>query len=213
MPECDHCGERFDEEDAYLRHLADEHAGELGRIEQRRVAEIEATEEGVDIPTGPAVLLGVFAIAFLLVGYVIVAFGGGGGDSSGDLGPVGSAHEHGTMEMTVLGERVDFSQSRYQLAADRFHFESNNGRVWHKHATGVTLAWGMDTLGIDVGEGTVTYQGTTYRDSSDEYEVSVTVNGNSIDPETYVLEGVGQNQPPSNGDRVRIVVRRANASG
>lgn len=209
MPECDYCGETFDDEDDYLRHLGGAHEGELGRIERRRVEDVSAADEGRSIPTGPAVLVGVFAFAMLLVFYVIFFFGGGGED----LGQFGSAHEHGTIEMTVLGEQVDFSQAEYQNVADRFHFEAGEGRVWHKHATGVTLAWGMDTLGIGLTEDSVTFQGTTYEDSDPEYDVTITVNDRPVDPEDYVLQGVRQETPPEQGDHVRIVVTRANESG
>ncbi|MEF8775613.1 MAG: hypothetical protein V5A43_03800 [Haloarculaceae archaeon] len=213
MPECDHCGAEFEGHEAYLRHLGEVHEGELGRIEERRVAELgggDGSGGGFDVPTGPAVLGIVFVFAILLVGYVIFVLGSGGG--SAELGPTGSDHEHGTLEMTVLGERVDFSKAEYQVVADRFHFESGDGRVWHAHATGVRLAWGMETLGIGLTEDSVTIAGTTYRDGDPDYDVSITVNGEPVDPETYVLEGVSPGEPPSNGDSVRIEVTRANAS-
>lgn len=213
MPDCDYCGETFGGEEAYLRHLGDEHEEDLGRIERRRVEDLSAADEGRSIPTGPAVLVGVFALALALVAYVIFFFGGGGGGGASSLGQVGSAHEHGTMEMRVLGERVDFGQPKYQTVADRFHYESGNGRVWHKHATGVTLAWAMDTLDIGLTEDSVTYQGTTYRDSSPQYNVTITVDGDPVDPQSYVLKGVPQGTPPEQGDQVRIVVTRQNGSG
>lgn len=208
MDECDYCGETFEDEDAYLRHLGAEHEAELGRIEQRRVAAV-SDDGGVSIPPGPAILGGVFLLAIVIVVYVIFFLGG----ANADLGTYGSAHEHGTLEMTVLGEGVDFSQPQYQTVADRFHFEAGNGRVWHKHATGVTLAWGMETLDIDLTQNSVTYQGTTYRDNDSAYDVQILVNGSPVDPESHVLQGVQSNQPQSNGDQVRIVVRSANATG
>ena len=212
MPDCDYCGATFDEEESYLRHLGEEHEGDLGRIERRRVADLEAAAEGTSIPTGPAVLVGVFVFALAIVAYVIFFMGSGaGGEAS--LGEVRSAHEHGTMEMVVLGERVDFSQPRYQTVADRFHFEAGNGRMWHKHATGVTLAWGMETMDIGLSAGTVEFRGTTYRDSDPSYNVSITVDGEPVDPETYVLQGTSRESNPSAGDQVRIVVTRADESG
>jgi hypothetical protein len=209
MPECDYCGARFDDEEAHLRHLGEEHAGDLGRIERRRVERVRDDEDS-GIPVGPAVLVGVLLFSLVVVFYVIFFFGGG---APAELGEVGTAHEHGTVQMSVLGEEVDFSQGRYQNVADRFHFEDNDGRVWHKHATGVTLAWGMSTLDIDLTETSVTYDGTTYRDGDPNYDVSITVNGDPVDPTSYVLMGVPQGQNPVDGDRVRIVVSRTNASG
>lgn len=208
MPECSYCGEGFDDEDALLAHLRDEHDGELGAIDRRRVAALDG-EGGWELPTGPAILAGVILISLAVVVYVTVFLGGGGGGD--EPGPFGSAHVHGTMEMTVLGEPVDFSQPRYQVEADRFHFESGNGEVWHAHATGVTLAWAMDTLDIGVTEDAVSFRGTTYRDGDPNTEVIVEVDGEPVDPETYVLEGVADGSGQG-GDHVRIVVRRTDAN-
>lgn len=213
MPECAYCGESFDDETAELRHLRDAHRDELSRIDRRRVQDLEG-EEGGGLPTGPLVLGGVILISLAVVVYVIVFLGGSA--SGQEPGPAGSAHEHGTIEMVVLGEQVDFSQPEYQGAARKFHFEPMNGvpngRVWHAHATGITLAWAMDTLGIDVTADSVTFQGTTYRDSDPNTEVIVEVDGEPVDPEEYVLDGTASNDFEQ-GDHVRIVVRRTNGSG
>jgi hypothetical protein len=117
------------------------------------------------------------------------------------------------MEMVVLEEEVDFSQDRYQIAADRFHFENRNGDIWHTHATGVTLQWAMGTLpDIEVTETSVTYQGTTYADSDPSYDVVVEVNGEPVDPAAHVLDGVSDANLAQQGDAVRIVVQEADGS-
>lgn len=209
MPECDYCGESHDDDEALLGHLRDAHAGELSRIDQRRVADLDA-EGGGGLPTGPLVLGGVILIALAVVVYVTVFLGGGG------PGPTGSAHGHGTMEMVVLGEAVDFAQSQYQVQDRKFHFErlngEPNGTVWHTHADGITLAWAMETLDIQVTEDSVTYQGTTYRDADPGVDVIVAVDGDPVDPSSYVLEGAAAANFKQ-GDHVRIVVRRANGTG
>lgn len=212
MPECSYCGESFADEDAELQHLRDEHAGELSRIDRRRVGDIDDGDGG--LPTGPIILAGVILVAIAVVVYVTVFVGGGSSPSGTDgPGPYQSAHEHGTIEMTVLGDTVDFSQDRYQIAADRFHFENNNGDVWHTHATGVTLQWAMNTLpGIQVTDDNVTYQETTYEDSDPDYDVIVEVNGEPVDPGEYVLEGSTDPSLADQGDSIRIVVRRTNGS-
>lgn len=119
------------------------------------------------------------------------------GESVQEPYDLGSVHHHGTMDVVVNGERVDFSRSRYQLQADPFHFEGGEGTRWHVHARGVTLAYAMDTLGIDVTASTVTYRDTTYRDSDPNTTVTVTVNGEPVTPSDHVLR---------EGDRVRVVV-------
>lgn len=224
MPECNYCGDTFEDEAAELRHLQEEHEGELGPIDQRRVEEEFEGAEDSGIATGPLVLGVVILAAVLVVVYVVVFVGGGSGASpatetaaDGDAGEaslaevaqtpgaMGSAHEHGTIEVVIDGQRIDFSRQEYQLAADQFHFEGGEGRVWHKHATGVTLEWAMASLDIGVSEETVVFEGTVYRDSDPGTTVTVEVNGEPVDPQTYVLEGVGAGNADQ-GDTVRIVV-------
>lgn len=199
--ECGHCGRQFDDEEAYLRHLRDQHGDDLGPIEQRRVASMGDESGGRDA----AVYLGIvgaFAIGGLLAYLLFFSGGGAGGDgAAGEEGPydVGSVHYHGTIAVTIGGQELDFSRQRFQMQADPFHFENRDGEQWHVHARGVTLAYAMETLGIEVTEDTVTYEGTTYGDDPNE-TVVVEVDGESVSPDEYVLE---------EGDHVRIV---ANAS-
>jgi hypothetical protein len=206
--ECAHCGDTFDDEAAYLRHLRQEHADDLGAIEQRRVANLGADDGGSDIAVyGTAV--GALALGVLLA-YVLFFAGGesGGGanggvtDASGVPQPqnVGSVHYHGTMNATIGGQDLDFGRQQFQLQADAFHFERGNGVRWHVHAERVTLAYATQTLGIEVTNETVTYRGTTYGDDPNE-TARVLVNGEPVTPREYVLQ---------KGDRVRIV---ANESG
>jgi hypothetical protein len=218
MAGCDYCGETFDEEDALLVHMRDEHEGELGRIDRRRVSDLD--DGASEVPTGPLAIAFIIFVSAAVVAFVV--FGGGGNGSSGngsiptpERTPTGSVHEHGTMEMVVLGDQVDFSELKYQVSSTgnpNFHFENGNGRVWHAHAEGITIQYALWTLDIGVpAPDTVIFDGTTYSDG-DEYNVSVTANGEPVDPTTYTLEGAGA-QNPDQGDHVRIVVERVNESG
>ena len=193
MPECDYCGATHESETAHLEHLEAEHYDALGPIDKRRV-----DDDGDDggFPTGPIAIGVVLLAATGIVGYVVFVAGG----SSSDIGQAGSAHYHGGIEVTVMGDTVDFSQPRYQNPQEnrRFHFEGGDGSEWHAHATGVTLEYGMSTLGIGVGENSVTFDGTEYVDG-EGYEVMIQVNGESVSPD-YVL---------TDGDDIRIVVREA----
>lgn len=193
MPDCGYCDESFDEEAAYHDHLRAVHADELGPIDRRRIAD----DSGGGLPTGPLALGLVLLVSAAVVGYVIFLPGGGGAAGDGPRN-LGSVHYHGTMEVVIDGQQVDFSQSRYQLQADAFHFEANDGTRWHIHAQDVTLAWAMESLGIGVTAETVTFDGTTYDDADPDTTVSLTVDGEAVTPSTYVLQ---------EGDAVRIVVQ------
>ncbi|MEY7850284.1 hypothetical protein AB7C87_13915 [Natrarchaeobius sp. A-rgal3] len=69
MPDCDYCAASFDDEDAYLEHLASEHAGELGRIDRRRVVERGAHETVNDGDSFVRYGLAI-SIVFIVVGAV-----------------------------------------------------------------------------------------------------------------------------------------------
>lgn len=194
--ECDHCGRQFDDEGAYLRHLRDEHESDLGPIEVRRVATLDA-DEGRNV----AVYAGVLGVVIAAGLFAYLLFGADGGDGTadgtGETTPrdLWSVHYHGTITVEIGGERLDFSRDRFQMQADAFHFENGNGDRWHGHAKDVTLSYAMETLGIEVTEDSVTYDGTTYRDGEGA-TVVVEVNGDSVTPDEYVLQ---------EGDEIRIV--------
>jgi molybdopterin converting factor small subunit len=190
MPDCDYCGAAFRDEGAYHDHLRNEHRDELGPIDRRLVG---VADEGSSLPVGPIALVAILGVTAALVGYVVFFTGG---SSASGVGPAGSDHYHGTIEVTVLGEQVDFSRSAYQLRDDRFHFEGGQGTEWHAHASGVTLGYAMESLGFDLTRDSFTYQGTTYEDGAG-YEVRIQVNDEAVGPD-YVLQ---------DGDRVRISVR------
>lgn len=209
MPECDYCDSSFEDEGGYLEHLhADHDESELSRIDRRRVADHVDDEEG-EFPTGPAIIGGalLFTVAVLVYVVFFLNTGGGGSTAAGSVGDVertpygeGTVHQHGTIDVTIDGNRIDFSRERYQLQADAFHFEAGNGRRWHKHAKGVTLEYAMSTLGIGVTDSSVTFRGRTYNESDPNTNVTVAVDGSDVDPSSYVLR---------EGDHVRIVVETA----
>jgi hypothetical protein len=212
MPDCSYCGESFDDDHAHLVHLRDEHEGELGTIDRRRVEDELDTEDG-EFPTGPVVLGIVLTVAVAIVGYVIFIAGGSSGNGTVNgidvaqmPGQVSqSEHAHGRINVTIDGQTLDFSRDQYQLQADAFHFESGNGRIWHKHAPGVTLEYAMATLGIDVSQDSVTFEGTTYSDSDPDTSVTVTVDGDPVVPSEYELTGTSTDNAEQ-GDFIRIIV-------
>ncbi|UPV76846.1 hypothetical protein M0R89_20475 (plasmid) [Halorussus limi] len=109
-------------------------------------------------------------------------------------------HIHGPMTFVVDGEKVDFSAERFQSGHRHFHFEGGHANPWHAHSWSVTLQYGLNTLsGINVTDDSVTYNGTTYRRGAANTSVSITVNGEAVDPSEYFLK---------DGDEVRVVVEK-----
>lgn len=201
MPDCRYCDRTFGDEDAYLDHLEADHGNELGRLDRRRIE--ERGNGGHDLDVAPVALIAVLGIAAAIVAYVVLVPGGGGSAANAVAASttpsgLGAVHVHGSIEVVIDGQRVDFSQSRYQLQADAFHFENGEGSRWHVHARDVTLEWAMGTVGIGVARDTVTFEGDTYREDDPGTTVTVEVNGEPVRPATYILR---------EGDAVRIVVR------
>lgn len=197
MHECDYCGATHESESAHLRHLKSEHRDELGPIDKRRVGDVSVDDGG--IPTGPIAIGVVLIASFGIVGYVVLFAGGSG--AANDIGSFGSDHYHGTINVTVTGDQVDFSQDRYQHTDDLFHFENGDGSQWHAHATGMTFEYAMGALGFEasLSPTSFTIEGETYTDGQG-YDVVIEINDESLEELDYVLE---------EGDHVRIVVTEA----
>lgn len=116
-----------------------------------------------------------------------------------------SLHVHGEINMTVAGDSIDFTRDRYQTPGHNayFHFEGGDPH-WHAHSWSVSLAYAMNTLaGINVTDDSVTYNGTTYHRSDVGTSITITVNGDPVDPSTYILK---------DGDRINITVTTSDAN-
>ncbi len=107
-------------------------------------------------------------------------------------------HAHGEMNFTVEGETLNFSREKYQSNHRYFHYEHGGGEYWHAHSVSVTLGFALDSLaGINVTDGAVEYEGTTYDPSDDGTTVNATVNGEPVALDEYVLQ---------DGDSVRVTL-------
>jgi len=80
MENCDYCTESFDDEEAYLDHLAEAHDGELGPIDRRRVGDRGDDDSG--LPFGP-VLLGVLLVFAVGLAVYTTQLSGGGATADG----------------------------------------------------------------------------------------------------------------------------------
>ena len=188
MTDCEHCSASFEDEAAYLRHLDDEHPGEMGPIERRKLDELGGGDGG---PSMPLLVGGIAVVALLLavVLYTLTTGGSGAGSDLGELGPapnppghqlgsagedeayrpysVGSVHEHGPIDVTVAGESIDFRRAEFQHPREMraFHFEGGERR-YHIHARGVTLEYALEATAFGVTNTSFAYDGVVYREGS-----------------------------------------------
>lgn len=103
MPECDYCGESFSAEHDLLAHMRDEHEGELGRIDRRRVADLEGDD--TDLPTGPIAIALIVFVSAAVVAFVV--FSNPGGGNAGRATPIDTGATPEGIEAEPLPESGD----------------------------------------------------------------------------------------------------------
>ena len=79
-----------------------------------------------------------------------------------DVGPLRSAHNHADVKVYINGKAIDFSQSKYQLAARFIHFEEGIGEAIHTHATSLTMGHLFKSLGADFDNNCLAFEKTDY---------------------------------------------------
>lgn len=204
--DCHHCDNSFDTKKKSLQHMLDEHDDELSSHKRdsikRELNKLQAKEQnsGFQIPKTAVVgAVAVVALAGILYGMssagVVTFTAGGTTATSGNvpLGPAGSVHEHAPFVVSIDGERIDFSKPKYQVGQTQnqhVHFEAGDGSTIHKHATGVTIRYALESLGMELNESCVTLDtGKSYCESENGGELSITANGQSVPPEHVIMNG------------------------
>lgn len=106
-------------------------------------------------------------------------------------------HPHGQLDMAVEGESINFTQEKYTMTSEAFHFHGDEEAArWHAHSLNVTVSAALSRFpGINVASDSVTYDGTMYR--LDSTGNTVTVNGEPVDPTTYVVK---------DGDNIQVTL-------
>ncbi|MDJ1433175.1 hypothetical protein [Halostagnicola sp. A-GB9-2] len=208
---CTYCGESLPDNE-YEDHLRREHADELTTIDKRRLnvssensSRRNIRRRNVALYTGVAVVLVLFVL-----GYSTVFLGSESAASSAVHQPDISSeiHEHGTIAISIDDDAVAFDDPQYIERDGCFHFHDSDGaEVWHTHCEDVTIEYALETLEMDVTTDQFVVDGETFTEGDGD-SVVVAVNGEAVDPQTYVLEGVESVEDASagGGDNVEIVV-------
>ncbi len=77
-----------------------------------------------------------------------------------NAGVLGSEHVHASLLTIIHGDKFDYSSPAYQIKSSWIHFEAQDGSTIHRHATGVTLGYLFETIGIGLDDECFTFQGT-----------------------------------------------------
>lgn len=96
-----------------------------------------------------------------------------------NAGPLGSEHVHSALLVKLHGDTFDFSGPAYQIKSSWIHFEAQDGTTIHRHATGVTLGYLFETVGIGLDDQCYTFRGTNGERvfcTNDDYSLKFYIN-------------------------------------
>jgi hypothetical protein len=142
------------------------------------------------------VLLGIMA-------YAVTVYSGHLERPDQNFGPLGSEHVHAAFAVKINGEKLDFSQEKYQVQSQYIHVENNDGNTLHRHATGVPVGEFFASLGMNVTDSCFTLENKTSYCSNGNSNLEFYVNGNKTNSiANYILK---------EDDRILIVYGNKNA--
>lgn len=104
---------------------------------------------------------GVLGVVTVIVGYSAYSFVNMQGNTPGappGAGALGDEHEHASILVRIFGDKFDFSTPAYQIKSSWIHFEGADGNTIHRHASGVTMGYLFETLGITLTDDCFAFQ-------------------------------------------------------
>lgn len=226
--DCDHCDRTFESRRSELEHVLDEHRDDITSHEKDELKRErnQLPEKDDSGPVNSDLLksgAGVVLALVLVVGGGYALFATGVMDFSTDappgmspeyFGEYGSTHEHAEFSVMIDGEELDTDQSQYTEQDDIVHIHAGEPGIIHKHGTGVTYGYFLETIGMEVHEdedGDLCFEmdtGETH--CEDEGKLSITLNGEEIeepdDLNHQEIHGVEQvrNVAAAGGDDLQI---------
>lgn len=158
----------------------------MGRKERRdreQKRENYASQRSSEKRRNMLIAIGVFAVIGVIVGYSVYLFATmtqtapGGPENAGALG---SEHSHAGILVKIFGDTFDFSAPAYQIKSSWIHFEGNDGTTVHKHATGVTLGYLFETLGLGLDDQCYEFQDGRSFCTNEDYSLRFYINGEQV---------------------------------
>ncbi len=159
----------------------------MGRKERReREAKREnyATKHSAEKRKQTLIAIGVLAVIGVIVGYASFLFVNLDNSAPGipdDFGALGSEHSHAAMLVKIFGDTFDFSSPAFQIKSSWIHFEGRDGTTVHKHATGVTLGYLFETLGIGIDDQCYIFPDGKQFCTDEDYTLHFFINREKVD--------------------------------
>jgi hypothetical protein len=198
MPDCDYCESYIedsndDEEQPYLTHLAEEHVDEVSTVDERKLE--KKWDGNLDKMRGdnyrfkPITIGASAAVVALIIGIGVVAAMGGpsaGGDTSDD--GTKWIYEHGQMAVESGGEPVPATELN---GTEYFYVENQTGewRMSVPEDYRYTVGDALNAVGVLTDPESPTAVNKKYAPNATDAEVSVTVDGDSVELSKMVKQG------------------------
>jgi len=134
---------------------------------------------------------GIFGIIAVIVGYSVIVFinmPGAPGAPPG-AGALGSEHVNISHLVRIFGDKFDFSTSAYQIKSSWIHFEGGNGNIIHRHASGVTMGYLFETLGLTLTDECYIFKDGKEFCSNEDFSLKFYINNQQVDS---ILDYIGQ---------------------
>lgn len=158
--------------------------GRKERREREQKRDNYASKRSAEKRKQTLIAVGVLAVIAVIVGYSGYTFATmtqaapGGPENAGALG---SEHSHAAILVKIFGDKFDFSAPAYQIKSSWIHFEGRDGSTVHKHATGVTLGYLFETLGIGLDDQCYVFQDGRSFCTNEDYSLKFYINGEKVD--------------------------------
>ncbi len=130
------------------------------------------------------IIAAVFSVIVVIVGisvYNFITSGGIGQGSPENAGSLGDEHVHASILTKIHGDNFDYSLPAYQIKSSWIHFEAQDGTTVHRHASGVTLEFLFNTVGIRLDDQCYIFPDERQFCTNEEFTLKYYVNGFQTD--------------------------------
>jgi len=158
--------------------------GRKERREREEKRESYAAQRSHEKRKSNLIAIVVVAIIAVIVGYSVYVFATGSQTVPGgpeNSGVLGSDHAHAGILVKIFGDAFDFSAQAYQIKSSWIHFEGNDGTTIHKHATGVTLGYLFDSLGLGLDDQCYVFKDERSFCTNEDYSIKFFINDEPVD--------------------------------